>query len=83
VTKLENYLRKIEGEYKELTAGVFWKEYIEAIMDLRKKASHNCENYDEVKEDQGKIKAYDKVLGLPDKILALVIEKDKKRATNR
>ena len=81
--KLDNYLQKIEGEYKKIASGVFWKEYTEAITELRKKASHNCENYDEVKEDQGKIKAYDKVLSLPDKILAIVTEKGKTRATNR
>ena len=60
--KLDNYLQKLEGEYKKIASGVFWKEYIEAITELRKKASHNCENYDEVKEDKAQIKADDKVL---------------------
>ena len=78
---LDGYIRKIEGEYKKLTAGVFWKEYIAAISDLRKKASHNCEVHDDVKVYQGEVHAYDRIFNIPDKLLSIV--REKKRATNR
>ena len=49
-------------------------------VPLRRKASKNLETYEDVKIEQGKIQAYDKVLGLPDKIISFVREKEQKRA---
>ena len=72
---LDSYLRKIENEYKALTASTFWKEYITAISNLRKKASKKCETYDEVLKWQGEIIGYDKVLGVPDKLISIIREK--------
>ena len=80
---LEGYLRKIESEYKKLTASDFWKEYVAAMVELRRKASRNCEIHDDVKIYQGEVQSYDRIFKLPDKLLTIVSEKDKKRATNR
>jgi hypothetical protein len=83
VADLESYLRKIENEYKELVAGVFWKEYVAAVLDLRRKASKNCETYEDVKKWQGEIHGYDSVLSLPDKIIDIVREKRATEQSNR
>jgi hypothetical protein len=79
----DRYLRKVEKERDITLKGAFWAEFIDGILALRRKASHNCETYDDVKVYQGEIRAYDKVFTLPDKLLTIVSEKDKKRATNR
>lgn len=83
MAELERYLEKVEKERDITVKGAFWSEYIAGILELRRKASKNLETYEDVKVEQGKIQAYDKVLGLPDKLIAFVREKNKKRATNR
>ena len=80
---LERYIEKVEKERDITIKGAFWSEYISGILELRRKASRNLETYEDVKVEQGKIQAYDKVLGLPDKLIAFVKEKNEKRATNR
>jgi len=75
VADINSYLQKIEKEYKEITDKAFWKEFLSAILDCRRKASKNCETYEDVKKWQGEIHGYDTVLGLPDKILTIVREK--------
>ncbi len=75
MVKLDSYLRKIESEYKELTAGVFWKEYMAAILNYRKKASRNCEVHEDVRIYQGEVQAYDRIFNLPKKLLTIVREK--------
>lgn len=83
MAELERYLEKIEKERDITVKGAFWSEYIAGILELRRKASKNLETYEDVKGEQGKIQAYDKVLGLPEKLISFVREKNKKRATNR
>ena len=78
---LERYIEKVEKERDITIKGVFWAEFVAYILDLRKKASKNLETYEDIKVEQGKIQAYDKVLGLPDKLITFV--REKKRATNR
>lgn len=80
---LERYIEKVEKERDITIKGAFWSEYMAGILDLRRKASKNLETYEDVKVEQGKIQAYDKVLGLPDRLIAFVREKNEKRATNR
>lgn len=80
---LERYLEKVEKERDIAIKGAFWSEFISGILDLRRKASRNCEIREDVKEYQGEIKAYDKVFTLPDKLITFIREKNKKRATNR
>jgi len=81
VADLERYIEKVEKERDITIKGAFWAEFIAGILDLRKKASKNLETYEDIKIEQGKIQAYDKVLGLPDKLITFV--REKKRATNR
>jgi len=83
VADLERYIEKVEKERDITIKGAFWSEYMAGILDLRRKASKNLETYEDVRVEQGKIQAYDKVLGLPDRLIAFVREKNKKRATNR
>ena len=78
---LERYIEKVEKERDIAIKGAFWSEYIAGILDLRKKASKNLETYEDIKIEQGKIQAYDKVLGLPERLIDFVREKE--RATNR
>ena len=78
---LERYIDKVEKERDITVKGVFWAEFMAGILDLRKKASRNCETYDDVTKYQGEIQGYDRVLNLPDKLLSNV--RDRKRATNR
>ena len=80
---LERYIEKVEKERDITIKGAFWSEFIAGILDLRKKASKNLETYEDIKIEQGKIQAYDKVLGLPGRLITFVREKNKKRATNR
>lgn len=72
---LDGYLRKVEREYKELTKGTFWKEYIVAIENLRRKASRRCETEEDVRKWQGEIHGYNNVFSLPDKLISIVKEK--------
>ncbi len=81
MSNLERYIEKVEKERDITVKGVFWSEFIAGILELRRKASRNCEIREDVKEHQGEIKAYDKVLTLPDKLIDFV--KEKERATNR
>ena len=81
MAELERYIEKVEKERDITVKGSFWAEYIAGILGLRDKASKNLETYEDIKIEQGKIQAYDKVLGLPDKLLSIV--REKKRATNR
>ena len=78
--ELERYLEKVEKERDTIIKGAFWSEFIDGILELRRKASKKLETYEDVKAEQGKIQAYDKVLGLPAKVIAFVQEKNKKRA---
>ena len=80
---LERYIEKLEKERDITVKGAFWSEYMAGILELRRKAGKNLEVYEDVKVEQGKIQAYDKVLSLPDKIIAFIREKNEKRATNR
>ena len=81
VADIERYIEKVEKERDITVKGVFWVEYQAQILDLRRKASRNCETYDDVKIYQGEIKAYDKVFNLPEKIVSIIEEKEEKRAT--
>ncbi len=81
MSNLERYIEKVEKERDITIKGVFWSEFMAGILELRRKASRNCEIREDVREHQGEIKAYDKVLLLPDKLIDFV--KEKKRATNR
>jgi hypothetical protein len=81
VVDLERYIEKVEKERDITIKGVFWSEFIAGILALRKKASKNLETYEDPKLEQGKIQAYDKVLGLPDRLIDFV--REEKRATNR
>jgi len=83
VAELERYIEKIEKEQDAIVKKAFWAEYQKQIRELRKKASSNCEVYEDVKIDQGKIQAYDKVLNLPKKIISNIRDREQKRATNR
>ncbi len=83
MSNFERYIEKVEKERDIAIKGAFWSEYNAGILELRRKASRNCEIREDVKEHQGEIKAYDKVLTLPDKIISFVREKNEKRATNR
>lgn len=74
---LERYIEKVEKERDVTIKGAFWSEYMAGILDLRRKASRNLETYEDVRGEQGKIQAYDKVLGLPAKLIAFVKEKNK------
>ena len=78
VANLERYLEKVEKERDITIKGVFWAEFMAGILELRRKASQNCEIRDDVKAYQGEIHAYDKVLNLPDKLMDFV--REKKRA---
>jgi len=78
VADLERYIEKIEKERDITIKGAFWAEYVAEILELRKKASKNCETYEDVKTDQGEIRAYDKVLRIPDKLISSV--RERKRA---
>lgn len=80
MAELERYLEKVEKERDITIKGAFWSEFISGILELRRKASRNCETYDDVKIYQGEIKAYDKVFTLPDKLITFVREKNEKRA---
>lgn len=75
---LNRYLEKIEKEQTEVIKKDFWAEYQTEILELRKKASRNCETYEDVKIYQGEIKAYDRVLNLPTKLISNV--RERKRA---
>ena len=77
---LERYIEKVEKERDITIKGAFWSEFISGILELRRKASRNLETYEDVKIEQGKIQAYDKVLGLPDKLITFIREKNEKRA---
>lgn len=83
MAELERYIEKVEKERDITIKGAFWSEIIAGILELRRKAGKNLETYEDVKVEQGKIQAYDKVLGLPDRIIAFIREKNEKRATNR
>jgi hypothetical protein len=83
VADLERYIEKVEEERDITVKGAFWSELMAGILEYRRKASKNLETYEDIKIEQGKIQAYDKVLGLPDKIIAFIREKNEKRATNR
>ena len=76
---LDVYLKKVKAERDSVLQTSFWAEYQKGILKLRKKASSNCETYDDVKGYQGEIQGYDRVLTLPDKL----IPEEEKRATNR
>ena len=78
---LERYIEKVEKERDITIKSVFWSEFIAGVLDLRRRASKNLETYEDIKIEQGKIQAYDKVLGLPDRLIDFV--REKKRATNR
>ena len=80
MAELKRYLEKVEKERDITIKGAFWSEYISGILELRRKASRNCEIHEDVRGYQGEIKAYDKVFNLPDKLIAFVREKNKKRA---
>ena len=80
---LSGYLKKIKNERTNTLQTAFWSEIIAGILELRRKAAKNLEVYEDPKLEQGKIQAYDKVLGLPDRLIAFIREKDEKRATNR
>ena len=80
MAELERYLEKVEKERDITIKGAFWSEFISGILELRRKASRNLETYEDVKVEQGKIQAYDKVLGLPDKLITFIREKNEKRA---
>ena len=74
------YFKKVKNERDNIIQTSFWIEYQKGILRLRKKASSNCETYDDVAKYQGEIQGYDRVLTLPDK---LIPEEEEKRATNR
>ena len=76
----DSYLKKVKNERDSIIQTAFWAEYQKGILKLRKKASRNCETYDDVAKYQGEIQGYDRVLTLPDK---LIPEEEEKRATNR
>jgi len=83
VADLGGYLKKIKNERTNILQTAFWSEFIDGILEYRRKASKNCEIHEDVRIYQGEIKAYDRVFTLPEKIISIVEEKDKKRATNR
>ncbi len=83
MAELERYLEKVEKERDITVKGAFWSEFVDGILELRRKASCNLETYEDIKIEQGKIQAYDKVLLLPDKLISFVREKNQKRAKNR
>jgi hypothetical protein len=69
VPDLSEYLKKVKNERDSIIQTTFWAEYEKGIKKLRKKASHNCETYDDVAKYQGEIQGYDRVLTLPDKLI--------------
>ena len=80
---LERYIEKVEKERDITVKSTFWAEFMAGISEYRKKASRNCEVHEDVTRYQGEIQAYDRILLLPDKLIAFVREKNEKRATNR
>lgn len=69
MANLGAYLKKVKNERDSVLQTSFWAEYQKAILKLRKKASRNCETYDDVAKYQGEIQGYDRVLTLPDKLI--------------
>ena len=76
----ERYIEKVEKERDIAVKGVFWAEFMNGILEYRKKASRNCETLDDIKIYQGEIQAYDRILRLPDKLVGIIREKKQETA---
>jgi hypothetical protein len=80
VANLERYIEKVEKERDIAVKGVFWAEFMNGILDYRKKASRNCETSEDVKIYQGEIQAYDRILRLPEKLVGIIRERKQETA---
>ncbi len=68
----KRYLAKVRKERNEVLDTAFWAEYTKLIEDARKTASRRCETDEDTKKFQGECRAYDRVLGFPEKIIDIL-----------
>jgi len=61
----------IEAEYRDVAATKFWHDFMFRIIGERERSMHDlCSaKPEDVQKLQGRIAAYDKVIGLPDKVV--------------
>jgi hypothetical protein len=68
----KRYIAKVRKERGDVLGTAFWAEYEKLIKDARKGASRRCETDIEARLFQGEVKAYDKVLRFPLKIIEIL-----------
>lgn len=68
----KRYIAKVRKERNEVLDTAFWAEFERLIEKARKNASRRCETDEDVKNFQGEVRAYDRVLDFPQKIIDIL-----------
>ncbi|MEE9510459.1 MAG: hypothetical protein V3V81_08195 [Candidatus Bathyarchaeia archaeon] len=74
----KRYIAKVRKERSEVLQTSFWAEFVKLIGKARRSASRRCETDEDVKSYQGELRAYDRVLDFPIKIIERLEQTDKR-----
>jgi len=75
----KRYLNKVSQEKEGVLRTSFWAECQKIMQQWRKNASRRCETDADVRVFQGELRAYDKILELPDRVIEILEKKADKR----